>query len=1341
MESSTLQAASLSLQQARLWEVYQQSQAYHAVGAISLDGPVAIDVLQQAMQTIVERHEIFRTIFYALPGMDVPMQIVSDPQYDWRTESLKHLNFAEQQAHIKKTLQDLRADAWDIGKAPALQLQLLELADQKYLLILRLPAFCADTSTLYRLVHEISTAYAACLNHHRRQPDAEQEEEPLQYIDVSAWQNEILAEEDVETHQQLWKYLDLSSLGSLHLPGERTQENQSFQPEIYDVAMFASLRVKIEAFAQRKEISVENVLFAVWQLLLAVLTNREDIISGVSFNGRAYEELASVMGLYTRVLPVPTSIAPTSTFEQLVRLVSKDYQAASEEQNYFTWPTQQEHKSRQFPQQFEYRQWPECQQQGNVAFSLCQSYSCIEPFTLKLEVTQRSGTLQLRLHFDASRFSKQSISSLATLLITLLQEAVTRPGAQLQALSLLQPWQEEQALKHGRGPIVDFPARSLVDMFEQQVIVIPDEPAVTSNGITLTYRELNGRANALAHRLIASGVARNILVGLCTTRSVEMVIGLLAILKAGGAYVALDPQLPASRLHYQLSDTNVVYVVTQESLQHLFADYQGQTVFLDKEPVEQRENVNAILKLSDLAYVIYTSGSTGVPKGVLISHRNISNYIQALQQQCGWQAGWQFATVSTLAADLGNTVIFGSLISGGCLHILDYETATSVQRWSSYTQQYPLDVLKIVPSHLQALLSASEGQVQAQALLPRKQLIVGGETLNGRLLSRLAQLEATCDVINHYGPTETTIGALINYLGPARDAWKRASESSVPIGKPLSNLEVAILNAGGHLVPVGVVGELYIAGAGVAVGYLNQPEQTEEKFLEKAWWSQPARRYYRTGDLVKTREDGMIEFIGRVDTQVKVRGYRVELGEIEHMLCQHEQVRQSVVQLRQDQDGEPYLAAYIVSDYIQKISEKAVQSFLQERLPSYMIPAYIVRIASLPLTINGKVDREKLPNPVHLNDASDREQVVAGEARSINARDSIEARLINIWENILRISPISVLDNFFDLGGNSIIAVRLMSLIHTEFGCDLALSNLFKYPTLEAFASLLRQEIPVEPESIIVALQPQGHRLPFFCVHPSGGSIFRYQAMARALGEEQPFYGLQSPEWSEEETSLEEMAERYIQEIRLIQPYGPYQIGGWSLGGVVAFEIAQQLKRQGQTVALLALLDSGVPPSFLHEEKSRHRAQLDDATIVQLLIEGGIGTLDQDMGTLSTPQEQMELVWKQAKGAGIIPSDTGFEQFRRLAYMNCRNLLAVKYYKPVAYDGKMSFFRSEEGLNYLRERVKEEQLPADTIATGGWEQLSQEPIDVYIVPGHHNDIVDEPNVQVLARSLKSVLER
>ncbi|GLV53935.1 hypothetical protein KDH_07860 [Dictyobacter sp. S3.2.2.5] len=1344
METSQLHASPLSVQQARLWDFYQHNPVYHAVGAIELSGPLSLDLLSQAIGRVVERHEILRTSFYTPPGMDVPMQIVGKPNYGYQVTSLEHLSPSERQSFIDDLLLQLRAQPASIGQMPCLRCHVLTLDAARHMLIVSLPAFCADRKTLQLLGVELQQAYDSL-----QVPEKEEteEEEPLQYIDVSAWQNELLQEEDAAEHSMLWQHLDLSALDTFSIPGATASEETAFLPQVRQIPCSTALLPALEALANEQQVPVEHIILSAWYLFLALYTNHEEIIVGVGNDGRTYEELASIPGLYTRFVPLPAMVEIGETWTHLMHQISRTYDNALEEQNYFSWSQHDQEVCRQLPVQYTYVREHNVageEQGGSVTFSLRFCYQCSEPFHLKLEAIHDGDGLSLNLHFAANCFPSHEVTALTLAFSTLLEDALARPEAPMKSLRLLQSWQEQQLRARFQGPTIQFPALSLVQLFERQVIDHADEVAVLHNGVALTYAELNRRANRVAYALLGQGVGRNTVVALCVERSVEMIVGLLGILKAGGAYMALDTQLPLQRLHYQLQDAQVTTVVTQKHLCHLFMDYPVQPLILEHSEESDNDElageVPLDLQLTDLAYVIYTSGSTGNPKGVLIQHASVSNYIQSLWQQLAWQPGWHFATVSTLAADLGNTVIFGSLVTGGCLHILDYEIATSAARWRQYLRQHPIDVLKIVPSHLNALLASDSAVDDASVSLPRQQLILGGEALGRSLLERLVEVQAPCEIINHYGPTETTIGALVNRLGHVQQiAQGQHGEASVPIGSPIGNLSVAVMNAGGNMVPVGVAGELYIAGAGLAQGYLNKPEQTQAKFLLKRWDGQEEVRYYRTGDLARYRSDGKIEFLGRADGQVKIRGYRVELGEIEQALQKHELVQKCVALMQEGQPGGQKLVAYVVGAPSSILTEKELKTFLRERLPAYMLPQTIVQLASLPLTLNGKIDSKKLREQEPIKAESS--ESVEIEKTYVRPRDHIEMRLAHIWSQILSVHKIGALDDFFDLGGNSIIAVRLMSLIHKEFQCDLALSTLFKHPTLAAFARILRRDVPEEAPSIVVPLQTQGDRLPFFCVHPSGGTVFRYQAFAHALGNAQPFYGLQAPEGDQGSLSLEAMAAQYVGAIREVQPSGPYQIGGWSLGGVVAFEIAQQLTRLGEHVALLALIDSSVPPSMLTEQPlpAAATSSINDQVVADVLREEGVLSLSAEDLARYEPGIQLEHAWNQARQANRIPADTGFEQFRRLAYINCRNLLAVKYYRPEVYPGGITFFRSSEVLEWSKGRLNTEGAASPLALTGGWERLSQREIIAHIVPGPHSEMVDEPYVQELARLLSSLL--
>ncbi|HEY9832540.1 MAG TPA: amino acid adenylation domain-containing protein, partial [Stenomitos sp.] len=573
----------------------------------------------------------------------------------------------------------------------------------------------------------------------------------------------------------------------------------------------------------------------------------------------------------------------------------------------------------------------------------------------------------------------------------------------------------------------------------------PDNVAVIFENQQLTYAQLNTRANQLAHHLQNLGVGAETIVAICVERSLEMLVGLLGILKAGAAYLPLDPILPSERLSYMVQDVEASVILTQQHLSEQFSEQATPLICLDAdwELIAQQPDENPPCEVTpeNLVYVIYTSGSTGKPKGVAVEHQQLLNYLHGILARLDLPEGTSFATVSTFAADLGNSVIFPALCTGGCLHVISQERATSPEALVEYCESHRIDCLKIVPSHLNALLTASH----PEQILPRKYLILGGEALSWQLVEKIQQYAPSCQILNHYGPTETTVGVLTYAISePIRD-----KSETVPLGRAIANSQVYILDPYLQPVPIGVTGELYVGGDSVARGYLNQPQLTAEKFITvENLGGQDAHptRVYKTGDLARYLPDGNIEFLGRIDYQVKIRGFRVELGEISSLLAQHPSVTESLVLVREDEPGNQRLVAYVLPHPDSKPVVSNLKDFLQEQLPDYMIPTAFVLLDAFPLTPNGKIDRLALPAPD--NARFNLKEYIAPQT-------PVEEVLADIWADILNIERVGIHDNFFDLGGHSLIATQLISRVHKILRTQLTLRDLFEEPTIANISKIL----------------------------------------------------------------------------------------------------------------------------------------------------------------------------------------------------------------------------------------------------------------------------------------------
>ena len=1360
MAKTTLKGAYLSLQQDRLWSFQQEGGVYRSQCSILIKGILKQQAFQRALQQLVEQHTLFQTVFSILPGMDMPVQVLGQQiEFACPTISLENIPEPGRRAVLHTLLTSLQETSFNLSYGPLFYVMLFPLSAEEALLFINLSALYADAATLPLLIADLMKRYHANL------AGQERTLEPLQYTAVCAWQKQLLLKEDkaAKAAREFWKRYALSQVAQVQRLLERAKivkpgslwasETPVFKPLSYPLAVEEAASLRIHALAAHYGVSVTAILLACWLIVLWRLTGEPQMLLGVACNGRGHEELAEVLGHYTRFVPFTAYVREDWTFGQIVAFVEPMLEATRKHQFYFTWPAvANEHdpaiKPNYFPVTFEHEHWPASFAGEELSLSLEQQSCCTEPFMLKLSVLQVGERLQLDFCYDPQYCVTTSIPRLASMLQVLLHSVTQQPQEGVGALTLITARERKRLLMASCAPVRSQTAPGLHRLFEEQVEQVPGQLAAISAQEQLTYRQLNESANRLARVLRGRGVGPNILVGLCMARGAQMLVGLLAILKAGGAYLPLDAASPCARLTYQLQESQVALLLTQREVNISLPEWEGSMLYLEDLEHElsqvRAENLSGGATAGDLAYVIYTSGSTGLPKGVMISQSSVVNYSLALCEVLKVESGWHYATVSTLAADLGNTAIWCALVSGGCVQVLDAEIFMNVEALARWVEQHPIDVLKIVPSHLSALLTGE----RSSELLPRRALVLGGEALSASLLARVSALGGSCEVYNHYGPTEATVGVLLHALGvlaPVEEGSERWEQ--VPLGRPLTNTEVYILDRHMQPVPVGVTGELYIGGAGLACGYVQQAEQTAEYFVPhpfveamRSSGSQAGARLYRTGDLARYSGQGEIEFVGRGDSQVKLRGYRIELTEIEAVLSQHPNVRDSVVVLEEDEGSSPQLVGYIVPRKQPLSMDMQLGDFLREHVPEYMIPSIFVYLKFLPLTANGKVNRHQLARARSGEENALPALIVLDSPTRtvVQPRDAIEWQLLQIWEDLLQRQPISIVDDFFRLGGHSLLAVRLMSRIAERFGQDLSLATLFQHPTVATLAVVLRQHTVFEDRSPLAAIQTRGTRPPFFCVHPSGGTAFCYVDLARRLGPDQPFYGLHTPDRSHVQETLatvEEMAARYIAAIRTVQPQGPYLVGGWSAGGIVAFEIAQQLQRLGQ-VGVLAIIDSMLVSAQEMDRAREEEIDLGDTGVVKELLNHFKISIPDDFKKREV-DAQLSYAVEQTKKVHAVPEDASIDFVSRYTRTSLLNKHIVHKYAAQPYPHQVDYFASSQSL----ERAASLDEREDPMPIQRWRELAQGGMRVHVVPGDHQSLVTEPQVRVLANALKQCIDR
>ncbi|MEP6743436.1 MAG: amino acid adenylation domain-containing protein [bacterium] len=1037
----------LSPQQKRLWLQQGSGSLPYCWCAVQIDGELDPSLLTRALNYVVSRYEILRTTFQLLPGMTIPVQVIADEA----AISVARHNVsgpdADDPAAKITELVEVAISQLDVAQLPVLRIDLMTITSTQHVLILTAPAFCADHRSLQHLVRETFRAYAAF--QHGGEPAGV---ETMQYADFAEWRNELLESAEAAGGRQYWKQHDLSRVLAERMTFENVAADSRFQPESVAVEVSPQTVVRIRKAAEQQSASVAAFLLACWQTVLGRSTGWSDVTIGIAFDGRKFAELENTIGLLSDFVPVCNRVDGEIQLTTLIRQVDERLQEAQRWQEYFSWDQDESF----FPFCFELRQRPDKFTQDGLTMSFERTGAFLGRFKLKLVCEESGGAaLAVKLQYDASVFASVEARRLARRFETIIADAGARPTAKLADLDLIGEEERKQLLDEFNHTAQDFPIDRIHELFEKQVNERSDSVALVFEDERLTYAALNARANQLAHHLRKLGVGPDVPVGLCLERSLDLIVGLLGILKAGGAYVPLDPGLPKPRIATMLVEAGVRVLVSRSLLAESFYDRLETVVCLDADrPLLERErtdNPRTNGFTQNLAYIIFTSGSTGKPKGVAVEHRQLANYINTIWERLDLPIGSSFASVSTVAADLGNTVIFPPLCKGGTLHLIAEERATNPDDLADYFVRQAIDCLKIVPSHLSALLSASN----PAGVLPRRRLVLGGEACPWSLIEKIKSLAPECEILNHYGPTEATVGST-TYRVERTEA--DGGSDKVPLGRPLENAQTFILDKRGWLAPIGAPGELHIGGAGVARGYINRADATAEKFIPNPFGGD-GERLYKTGDLARYFSNGRIEFLGRVDDQVKIHGYRIEPGEIEQVLRDHHSVAASVVIAREDQPGEKRLVAYTVLQNQQKTDANELRVFLGGRLPEYMMPSAFVFLERLPLTPNGKIDRHALPPPDRFR--SDGDQFAL-------PRNNVEATLAKIWSGVLGLERIGIHHNFFELGGDSILSIQIIARAN-QAGLRLSPRQLFQHQTIAELASVAGTINKVEAEQGVVS--------------------------------------------------------------------------------------------------------------------------------------------------------------------------------------------------------------------------------------------------------------------------------
>ena len=1373
----------LSFAQERLWVLDQMGleEAYVMPAALRLRGSLNIAALQQSLSEIVRRHESLRTTFVRQQG--VASQVIQPPTpLALPVIDLRHLAGEQQwqavveqanaEAHRPFNLASdlmLRATLIWLGCPQPVSPQNRSASacqTEDFVLLFTMHHIATDGWSMGVLINELTTLYRAFLAGNPSPLPAL----AIQYADFAHWQRGWLSGAVLEEHLAYWRKQLRDAPQRAQLPSDHPYPRQAtLQGQMASLRLEADLSQALQKLSQQQGTTLFTTLLAAFNLLIARYSDQEDVLISTAIANRTQQASEPLIGFFVNLLVLRNDLRGNPSFAELLARVHQVTQDAYAHQDLPFEKVVDALQPQRIANRNAFTQIGFALQNAPMhTFALPELQVEILELQeqhasrndLEVHLWEAEGTLQGRFLYSSDLFAAATIQRMIGHFQTLLRAAVADPNQPIAALPLLTPAERQQllvdwnttSLSNSAGELVE-PAASnnpingncIHHRFEAQVECAPDALAVIMAGgnemarlsdgamgqgddqspnllisQSLTYAELNARANQLAQHLQSLGVGPETLVGICVERSPAMVVGLLGILKAGGAYVPLDPTYPAERLAFILQDAAPSVIVTQSLYQQLFPPttrlvcLDTDATLIDEQPTH---NLGTAVSPPQLAYVIYTSGSTGQPKGVLLEQGGLANLAQAQIQAFGVQAGDRVLQVASLNFDASISEIVMALGAGATLVLATTADLLPGPALTQTLQQQAITHVTLVPTALSLL--------DPEALPGLHTLIVAGEACPAALAARWAQGRR---FFNAYGPTESTVCATIL----AGTAW-RDPRQPPPIGRPLANTQVYVLDRTHQPTPVGVPGELYIGGIGVARGYLNRPELTAEKFVCNPFGP---GRLYKTGDLVRWLPDGNLEYLGRIDQQVKLRGFRIELGEIEAVLRQHPAVQEAVVIAREDTPGEKRLVAYMVikpetgdqrlethgstdrrQSPVSSLQSQALRSHLQAKLPDYMLPSAFVELERLPLTPNGKVDRKALPALVNLRSSQDKTFVAP--------RTATERALADIWSAVLGVEQIGIHDNFFEVGGNSLLTLHLLQRIQESFVIALPIQRLFAEPTIAGIAPLIDAAQPASSAptvstspsahqaapSCLVPLRTGGTHPPFFCVHPLAGVVFPYYELAYHLGAEQPVYGLQSVGLVGQEAplpSLDAMAAHYVAALQTVQPTGPYYLGGWSLGGLVAYIMAQQLEAAGETVACLAILDTPAPSDALTITPT-------DALRI------GVKTLAPAIGAYFIDYWKL---WRQRQSALTLPPP------HRLLRVTLASVRASRQVLLQSYPGPVTLLRSTQDFGAIAHRPDL-----------GWGDFARGGVDVVPVPGDHMTLVRQPHVPIVAERLAACLAK
>ncbi|MDT5041121.1 MAG: hypothetical protein QOE51_2106 [Actinoplanes sp.] len=1294
-----------SFGQEQLWFIDQFApglSVYNIAGVIRLRGDLDAAALGRALDDLVARHEALRTRLVNVEGR--PVQVV-DPASATALpfDDLSADDSAAREARLAELAAREAGQPFNLAAGPLFRTRLVRLAAREHVLVICVHHTVFDGWSFGVFLRELSAGYRA----RTTAASADLPELPIQFADYALWERQQLQGENLDKLTGYWKTA-LDGVGTVQLPTDRPRPLlQSFDGGVERLSVDADVLDGLRALGRREGATLFVTLLTALQVLLHRYSGQDDITVGTASANRSRPELAPLIGYLVNTLPIRTDTGGDPSFVELLQRVRGSTVEAYDHQDLpfaklvETLRVERDpSRSPLFQVGFTMAESADDMRVGDLAMTVEDVEIMPAKVDLNLFVEVRESGLRLLLSYATALFDPSTARSMLEHLRVLLTGIVADPSRPLSQLPLLTPAELRRELVEWNDTTVGYPVLCVHELFEQQVERTPDGVAATMDADTLTYLQLNAQANQVARHLHERGVTPDTLVGISMQPSLRRLAALLGIMKAGAGYVPLDPDLPTERLRYMIGDARMPLIVTDTAGAFALPPTGAQTVDLDRQwsaiAAQPTGNPDFPVTSDNIAYVIYTSGSTGRPKGVVLEHAPVVNYLTGMIGHWPVGPGDRHLQFASLSFDVSVMDMFVPLCSGGTAVLASRETLHSPPRLAELMRQSRVTFACLPPAVLTLLTG--------QSLPDLRVLISAGEALSADLVSQW--LRPGLRFYNGYGPTETACGVTLMELD--------ATTLPPPLGRPMPNYRAYVLDRHLNPLPVGAIGELHIGGLCHAREYLNQPELTRQRFIHSPFDDDPAARLYKTGDLVRRQPDGNMQFIGRIDNQVKIRGLRIELGEIETALAAHPAVAQAHVITADDATGQKHLIGYARTDPDASATPADLRQHLARELPAYMVPTHLLVLERFPLTPNGKIDNKALPSP-------DSAAIDCTAPRTL-----IETLLVDVYATMLGSPRVGIDNSFFDLGGNSLQAMQLVTRLHNDLAVNIGVTAIFLAPTPRQLAALLRDKHGFDDadvdaagpglstkDCVLVELSSGAGVQPLFLVHAIGGTVYGYTHLARELADTHRVYGVEaaglSPN-SSAATSLEAMVTDYVDAIRAAQPTGPYRLAGWSMGGLVAFEIARRLEDLGERVVLLAMLDTPFsPPVFVPAES--------------FLLAEFVGDVARTLGWSSDEAPDADqLGWLAERldaGAGDLAAVRA-EVGRRFTVFKA-NITMIAGYRP-------------KGVVRASALIAGAERSPD--AALDWAAVIDGPVEAIRVPGSHYTLLQPPHVQRIAEAVR-----